>query len=245
VAVGADATLSPRAVLGGVFAYTRQTLTGSEDAVPNRLAIDSYQAGLYGSYAFGDGVLLDGQLDGALNDNAENRTLAFINGSTGAGYRSYGGHAGAGIRKLVPIEPGFVLAPSLRLDYGQVRSPAYQESGAGGFSLNVDSKTWRELTVTAGLKGAYQLTQQVFLTGDVGVGYNMLNEGLQIKAAFAGGGDAFITNGLGLSPWIYSAALGVVAAPSDRFDLGVRYGVQATSSGLLQQSGLAVLKMRL
>lgn len=245
IAVGADATISARAMLGGVFAYSHQAITGSDDAVPNRLAIDSYQAGLYGAYALGHGIQVDGQLDGALNDNDESRSLTFINGTAGASYRSYSGHAGVGIRKLIPIEPGLAIAPSLRLDYGQVRSPAYQEGGAGGFSLNVDSQTYRELTLTAGLKGAYRIANQVHLTGDVGLGYNALNQGLQIKSAFAGGGDAFATNGLLLSPWVYSTALGLVAANGKGVDLGLRYGVAATSSGMLQQSGLAVLKIRL
>ena len=245
IAVGADTTISTRAMIGGVFAYSHQTITGSEDAVPNRLAIDSYQAGLYGAYALGHGVQVDGQLDGALNDNGESRSLTFINSTAAAGYRSYSGHAGVGVRKLIPLEPGFAIAPSLRLDYGQVRSPAYQEGGASGFSLNVDSQTYRELTLTAGLKGAYRIAQHVYLTGDVGVGYNALNQGLQVKSAFAGGGETFTTGGLALSPWIYSTALGIVAADNNRFDLGLRYGLAATSSGLLQQSGLAVLKIRL
>ncbi|TWB07051.1 autotransporter outer membrane beta-barrel domain-containing protein [Bradyrhizobium stylosanthis] len=245
IAVGADTTISARAMLGGVFAYSHHTMTGSDDAVPNRLGIDSYQAGFYGAYALGNGFRIDGQLDGAINDNGESRSLTFINSTAGASYRSYTGHAGAAIRKLLPIESGFVIAPSLRLDYGYVRSPAYQEGGAGGFSLNVDAQTYRELTLTAGVKGAYELAKQLYLTGDIGVGYNTLNQGLQIRAAFAGAGDTFVTNGLALSPWIYSTAVGLVAADGRSFDLGIRYGVTATSSGLLQQSGLAVLKIRL
>ncbi|MDE5442193.1 autotransporter domain-containing protein [Bradyrhizobium sp. CSA207] len=245
IAVGADTPVASRGMLGGVFAYSHQAITGSEDAVPNRLVIDSYQAGLYGAYALGNGIQIDAQLDGALNDNGESRSLTFINGTAAAGYRSYSGHAGAGIRKLIPIESGLAISPSLRLDYGQVRSPAYQESGAGGFSLNVDSQAYRELTLTAGLKGAYRIARQVYLTGDFGVGYNALNQGVQIKAAFAGGGDAFVTNGLALSPWIYSTALGLVAADNNHFDLGLRYGLAATSSGLLQQSALAVFKVKL
>ncbi|WP_430641917.1 autotransporter outer membrane beta-barrel domain-containing protein [Bradyrhizobium nanningense] len=245
IAVGADTTITSRAMLGGVFAYSHQAITGSDDAVPNRLAIDSYQAGLYGAYVLGHGFQVDGQLDVALNDSGESRSLTFINGMAAAGYRSYSGHVGAGVRKLISAEPGLTIAPSARLDYGQVRSPAYQEGGAGGFSLNVDSQTYRELTLTAGLKSAYQITKQVYLTGDVGVGYNTLSQGLQIKSAFAGGGDSFVTGGLALSPWIYSTALGLVAADGKGFDLGIRYGVAATSSGLLQQSGLAVLKIKL
>jgi outer membrane autotransporter protein len=245
VAVGADTTTSPHTMFGGMFAYSRQTITGSEDAVPNRLAVDSYQLGLYGAYAVSPDVRLDVQIDGAINDNAASRLLTFINGTAAGSYRSHTGHAGIAVRKLIPIEAGLTLMPSLRLDYGQVRSGAYQENGAGGFSLSVDSQVYRELTLTAGLKSTYQLAKQVYLTADAGVGYNTLNQGLQISASFAGGGDRFVTDGLRLSPWIYSASLGVVAPPNDCVDLGIRYGLQATSSGLLQQSGLAVLKVRL
>ncbi|MGY4628354.1 hypothetical protein [Bradyrhizobium sp. USDA 4486] len=42
-----------------------------------------------------------------------------------------------------------------------------------------------------------------------------------------------------------STALGLVAADGKGFDLGLRYGLSATSSGLVQQSGLAVLKIKL
>ncbi|MGX4801125.1 autotransporter outer membrane beta-barrel domain-containing protein [Bradyrhizobium guangdongense] len=84
IAVGADTAISARTMIGGVFAYSHHTITGSEDAVPNRLGIDSYQAGIYGAHALGDGFQIDGQLDGALNDNVESRSLAFINSTAGA-----------------------------------------------------------------------------------------------------------------------------------------------------------------
>ncbi|MBR0824739.1 autotransporter outer membrane beta-barrel domain-containing protein [Bradyrhizobium manausense] len=245
IAAGADASISPRALLGGMFAYSHQSITGSDDAVPQRLAIDSYQLGLYGTYALSHGLLLDGQLDGAFNDNGESRSLTFIGNTATARYSSTTGHGGAAIRKRIPVTADLTLTPSLRLDYGEVRSAAYQESGAGGFSLNVDSQVYRELTVTAGVKSVYRLAKRLCATAEVGVGYNTLNQGLQINSAFAGGGSSFVTTGLSLSPWIYSANLGLVAAGSDKVDVGVRYGVQATSSGLLQQSGFAVFKLKL
>lgn len=245
VALGTDAAISPRALIGGAFSYSRQTITGSEDAVSNRLGIDSYQLGAYGSYALSHDVVLDTQLDGAVNDNGESRSLSFLGATSGAGYRSYGGHAGAGVKKIIAAQDGLVLMPSLRLDYTTVRSNAYQESGAGGFSLNVDAQSYQALTTRAGLKAAYRLARGLRLTAEVGAGYNALNGRLQVGAAFAGGGDHFTTNGLSLSPWSYSAGFGLIAAGSDRVDLGLRYDLRATPSGLVQQSGQATLKVRL
>ncbi len=242
---GIDAAVAPRATLGGLFAYSHQAITGSEDAVPNRLGIDSYQLGLYGAYALRPDIELNFQLDGGVNENSENRSLSFINSTAQASYRSYTSHAGLAVKKLIPIEAGLTLLPSLRLDYGQVRADAYRESGAGGLSLDVDSQSYRELMVTAGLKGFYQLARQVYVTADAGVGYNTLNDGLRISAAFSGGGDSFVTSGLGLSPWLYSAGVGLVAKRGDNLDLSVRYGLQSTPSGFLQQAGSLVLKLKL
>lgn len=245
LAFGADAAISPRALIGGAFAYSRQSITGADDAVPNRLDISSYQFGLYGGYALSRNVAVDWQLDSGSADNGESRTLTFVNATAGGSYRSHTGHAGAGIKTRIPVQDGLALLPSLRLDYGAVRSNSYRESGAGGFGLNVESQTYQELTATAALKSVYQIAKQVRLTGDIGVGYNALNQRLQIGATFSGGGGSFVTYGLGLSPWIYSTGLGLVAAGSDRLDLSLRYGVNASPSGLVQQSGHAVLKIRL
>ncbi|MGJ5040523.1 MULTISPECIES: autotransporter outer membrane beta-barrel domain-containing protein [unclassified Bradyrhizobium] len=245
LAFGADVAVSSRAIIGGVLGYSHHTITGSDAAVPNRLGLASYQLGLYGAYAITRDVLFDYQLDGGSTDNGENRSLSFMGASAGGSYRSYSGHAGAGIKTRIPLQDGFALVPALRLDYGTVRSNSYGENGAGGFSLNVDPQIYQELVTTAQLKAVYAPTRQIRLTSDIGVGYNALNQPLQISAAFSGGGESFVTHGLGLSPWIYSAGLGLVAAGNDRLDLSIRYGINATSSGLVQQSGHAVLKIRL
>ena len=78
---------------------------------------------------------------------------------------------------------------------------------------------------TAGLKGIYQIARQAYLPADAGIGDNALHDRLQISAAFAGGGDSFVTSGHSLSPWLYSAGLGLVATRGNNVDLSVRYGV--------------------
>jgi outer membrane autotransporter protein len=242
---GVDGAISPRAIFGGSFAYSLQQVTGSEDTVPNRLGVDSYLLGLYGAYALRPDLQVDLQLDGAINDNGENRSLSFVGSAASGSYRSYAGHAGVAIKKLIPTDIGLTLMPSLRLDYGEVRADAYRENGAGGLNLNVDQQAYRELMTTAGLKGIYQIARQIYLTADAGIGYNALNDRLQISAAFAGGGDSFVTSGLSLSPWLYSAGLGLVATRGDNVDLSVRYGLQASPSGFLQQGGAVVLKVKI
>ncbi|XUM23747.1 autotransporter outer membrane beta-barrel domain-containing protein [Bradyrhizobium oligotrophicum S58] len=179
LAFGADVAVSSRAIIGGVLGYSHHTITGSDDAVPNRLGLASYQLGLYGAYAVTRDVTVDYQLDGGSADNGENRSLSFMGASAGGSYRSYSGHAGAGIKTRIPLQDGLALVPALRLDYGTVRSNSYGENGAGGFSLNVDPQIYQELVTTAQLKTVYAPIRQLRLTADIGVGYNTLNQPLR------------------------------------------------------------------
>jgi outer membrane autotransporter protein len=241
---GIDQTVAPDLALGGLLAYAHHAFSGSDDAVPNTFRVSSYQLGLYGAYALRPDVEVNAQFDTGLNRNSESRSIAFMNSTASADYNSYTTHAGLGVRTLIPIQPGMALVPSLRVDFAQVRADSYGESGAGPLSLNVDGQIYRELMVTAGLKGAYRVAERVQFTTDAGIGYNTLNSQVQITAAYAGGGDSFATYGLVVSPWLYSAGVGLVGA-KDNLDLGLRYGLQASPTGFLNQTGSLVLKIRI
>jgi uncharacterized protein with beta-barrel porin domain len=130
------------------------------------------------------------------------------------------------------------------VDFAQVRADSYSESGAGPLSLNVDGQAYRELMVTAGLKGAYRMAEHIYLTTDAGIGYNALNNQVQIAAAYAGGGDSFVTSGLAVSPWLYSAGVGL-AENRANLDLSLRYGLQASPTGFLSQTGSLALKIKI
>ncbi|UPK04037.1 hypothetical protein [Bradyrhizobium sp. 170] len=74
---------------------------------------------------------------------------------------------------------------------------------------------------------------------------SLLNNRLQISAAFAGGGDSFVTTTFSQSPWLYSAGIGLASSGADNLDLSMRYGVQTSPSGFLNQTGSFTLRIRL
>jgi outer membrane autotransporter protein len=242
---GIDAPVSSQVALGGLFSYGRQNISGSDPSVSNRLGLDTYQFGLYGAYAPRPGTEIDFLLDGGINQNRVNRSLSFVGSTAVADYLSTTGHAGVAIKQLIPVQEGFSLLPSLRLDYAQVRANAYSESGAGGLNLNVDRQLYRELMLSAGMKGSYRIADRTWFTADGGVGYNLLNDRLQISAAFAAGGDSFVTTAFSQSPWLYSAGIGLASQQADNLDLSFRYGLQTSPSGFLDQTGSFTLKIRL
>lgn len=244
IAAGIDTVLSPSLLLGGVFAYARNAITGSDDAVPNRLDVDSYQGGLYGAYGLGNGLVANFQFDGGFNRNSESRAITFMGTTASARYDGSTLHAGLSVKKAIPMGSQFTLVPSVGLDAARLHAESYSEGGAGALSLNVVDQTYRELRLSAGLQAVYRLADRLHLTARASAGYNTLQDQADIAASFAGGGSSFMTYGLDVSPWLYSFGLGLMSAQSDKLDLGIHYVLQTSSSGLLNQFASAVLRTK-
>jgi uncharacterized protein with beta-barrel porin domain len=245
VAAGIDRRVSPALTLGGVFAYSQNSVTGLEDAIPNSLGIGSYQGGLYGLYALRPDLDLNFQLDGAFNRNTESRSIPFMGSTASATYNSTTAHGGVGVSKKIAASPALTVVPSLRIDYAQVYANAYNENGAGGLNLNVQSQLYRELLVTTGIRSFYRLAGPVHLTAHARAGYNTLGRQAQVTASYAGGGDSFVTYGLNVSPWLFGGGLGLVGMKKDALDLGVHYDIQASPTGFLNQTAALALKMKI
>ncbi|MBA4788971.1 MAG: autotransporter outer membrane beta-barrel domain-containing protein [Rhizobiales bacterium] len=245
MAAGLDASVGPDAVLGLVAAYSATSITGGNDLVPNGLDVSTYQLGLYGAYELAPGLDLNVQLDGGYNRNSAQRTIAFMGSAASADYDGWTGHAGAGLTRRFELAPGVSVSPLVRLDYAQVQADGYTESGAGALDLTVASQTYRELLLTAGFKASYRLAEHLALTANGGVGYNTLSERAQVSAAFAGGGGVFLTEGADLSPWLYTAGIGLTGMKTGQLELSVNYDLAASPSGFLNQIGSVLVKMRL
>ena len=250
VAVGMDATVAPGLTLGGLFAYTSNSVTASTDwasasMASGSIAMDSYMLGFYGAYALTPGLQLTAQLNTGLTENDTSRAIGFMGSTATASYQSFTTQMSAGLRQSVVLTPALSLVPALRLDYLQVDSDGYRERGAGALDLNVRDQTYRELFITAELGAHYKLTEQVMLTTRGSVGHNTLDTATQINAAFAGGGTPFETTGLDISRWLFTAGAGIVSATTETLTLGVHYDMQTSPSGYLNQAGSVVLKLRL
>lgn len=242
IAIGTDKILSEQTSLGVVAAFSNALLNTKSDGAPTNLGVTSYQIGSYGAHALSDKLDLDYQLNFALNNNRSNRSIDFMGTSAQATYNSYTYHAGLGLKSSVPISRSTYVIPALRLDYAAVNANAYNENGAGPLNLNVSSQTYQELMMTADLRADTMLTDQLKLSINGGIGYNALNNQTQITASFMGGGESFVTQGIYVSPWMYHAGIGLVTYKDKSMEIGLRYDVQATPSGYLNQ--MASLKLK-
>lgn len=245
MAAGVDGDWSSALTLGGMLGFSQHSVTGGDDAVPNALRIAGYHAGLYGRYRLPSGLEANMQLGGGYNRNSGSRIIPFAQRTAEADYDSYTGHAGVGLHKPFAVGSALTLAPLLRADFTQVGAESYRESGAGGLSLNVDSQTYRELLLSAGLRSTLELAPGLRLIARGRVGYEVLDEPVSITASYAVGGGSFITEGINVSPWLFSAGIGLAGAINDRADLDLRYDVQASPSRLLSQTATLSLRMRM
>ena len=243
LAIGGDYALSPKSNVGGVFAFANSNVNGNNAAAPSSVSVNSYQIGGYGDTALRADMNWNYQADIGVNQNTGSRGINFMGTTANSSYNSYSAHLGTGVTKLYPLTPDTRFIPSVRADYLTVQSQSYTETNAGALNLNVNSQTYQELLASANFRLDHDLTDKLKLTGNVGAGYNLLNNQVQITSTYAGGGAAFATNGLQISPWLYNAGLGIVGQIDKGYELTVRYDVQATTSGYLNQMASAKLRI--
>ena len=250
LAIGIDRQFSPRANAGAVFAFANSGVSSNSSVAPSGITINSYQLGAYGDYALRPGLQANYQADVGLNNNKSYRNLSAFSGVSGVGananananYNSLVAHLGAGLRQLVPVGQKVTFIPSVRADYTTVRSQAYTETGGGDLNLNVNSQTYNMLMLSTDLRVDYMLMSKVRASVNVGAGYNTLNNQVQVTSAYQGGGTAFVTNGLQVSPWLYNAGLGVNGWVSKNTELNVRYDTQFSTTSYTNNMVSAKLK---
>lgn len=241
LAFGFDKQMSPTANLGIAFAYAYSSASSKSSVAPSSVDVNSYQLGVYGDYQIEPTLQLNYQIDGAINTNSSTRSLSSFAGTTGVGanakgsYNSYVGHVGLGLKKFLNMGGGTGLTPQLRLDYMTVQSDAYTETGGGLLNLNVSSQTYNTLYTSFDLRADHQLDNGINLTANVGIAYNALDNKVQMTSAYQGGGASFVTNGLDVSPWLYSAGLGVSGMVGKNVELNLRYDIDFSSSSYTNQ----------
>ena len=243
LAIGIDKGISPKINLGGVFAFANSGVSSNSGTAPSGVTINSYQVGVYGDYAMQKNLIANAQLDVGMNQNNAYRNILFMGTNANANYNSYSGHVGAGLRYMMPLDSKNTFIPSIRADYTTVQTNGYTETGAGALNLNVNSQTYNTLPVSADLRVDHALPNKLTLSANAGAGYNILNNQVSITSAYQGGGAAYATNGLQVSPWIYNAGAGLTGQLTKGLEVNVRYDNVFSTTGYMNQMVSAKLKM--
>ena len=234
--MGADTPVSNTVRLGGAFAYARSDINGNSSVTRQNANVDVFQLIGYGSLALDEQTEVNFQAMVGQNRNEGQRRIAFMNKTASADYNSQSASLGVGIGRIMPLDAQTAFTPSVRADYTWIRDDSYQENGADALNLNVNSRTTQAMVLGLDGKLTHKFSEATTLDGNLGVGYDTINETSSITSTFAGApGAAFVTRGQDPSPWLLRGGLGATYKIKTGFDMTARYDAEYRE-GFLSQS---------
>jgi len=240
---GVDGDLNDTTSIGFALSYMNTNLDGSGTNSTNSADIDAYQAIAYGQHQFGEqfhNLDLSWQAALGFNQTDGTRRITFMDSKAKSKYNSYTSNLSVGLGRTFAMDSDTSITPSVRAAYSYIKDDSYQESGAGALNLDVASNTTDALVISVNGDLSQRIDDQVALLASAGVGYDLLNDASSSTASFAGGGAAFTTNGLELSPVVITAGVGVNYALNDATDITVRYDLEGRSDFLSQTASAKV-----
>jgi autotransporter-associated beta strand protein len=228
-AAGLDRRVTDDLLVGVTAGFTSGTQWVG--GLSGRGTSDTFQAGLYASYAKGP-VYVDGIAAYAYSDNRMTRQISIpglsrtANGWTGANL--FFGQVEAGYRFDIGGLADAYITPFARLQGATATQAAFTENGAGSLNLSVASQTTNSLRTVLGaqLGGAMDLgwRDRLAMQFKLGWGHEYADTGRPVTASFVGAPALPFTT-YGAAPQRDSVVLGMSAntAIADATSIYFRY----------------------
>ena len=243
---GADGEISKTTRVGLAFGYAHTDVDSNASGTAKQSGdVESYQLTAYGNYSFDERTDLGFQASYGYHRNDSKRVITgLLTPSIAKGsYNGWSAHLGAALSRNYALNPATTLTPSLRADYLYLSNKGYTESGAGAMNLDIKSSNADAFILGADAKVSYALSETSKLTGNLGVGYDLINDRNAVTSAFVGGGAAFSTKGIDQSPWVIRGGLGYVVTKNKNVEISARYDFETRSSEFTNQTASINLRM--
>ncbi len=249
VSIGVDTgSLDKKIVMGAILTYADSDVDSS-NSNSTQTNMQSYQAGLYGSYNFENDYFVNGTVIYGLNDITATRHNVGGTGSQAtAEYDSEQLTLYAEIGKRLVLDNEVFLTPSFVTQYGHANFEDYIEHGASGANLTVKQGTINSLEIGPQVKAAIQreLDSGIIVIPEATIGYryDVVQDTMNSNSFFEGtntggaGGQEF--NLKGFEPQAHSVNLGTgVELGTEDWQVKANYGYElkedfAAHSGLLR-----------
>lgn len=218
---GMQTELAPGSMLGFGLAYLDGRIDGKDFALGHRSDLESLQLIGYGAYEL-SGWRLQWQADATRTSVKSRRWLGFIERTALGSYHGNGWHLGVNLGKPMVMEAATVT-PSIGVDWRQLRSGAYRETGAAALDLSVGAQKARELVVKVGVQTLYPVGAATHLMAQAALGYDLASGSNATTARFTGGGPVFLTEGMPRRRGVVELGLGVRHRPGDELEFNLRY----------------------
>lgn len=244
-AIGADSrNTSNNSVVGLSFAYGRAHVN-SNNINNTDTDVNTYQLTAYGNHNLDNNYFVAGMA--SLGWDRNNSTRYDVGGVSGlnanSDYNSWQGAGRAEFGRNFYVGKA-VLTPLASVDYVHYNADSYQEHGAGGANLHVNSANEDLLNLGIGARAQwnFKTANNWQIKPDIHASYqrNMLhNDSLDATASFAAGGATFSVQGLNPANSTFDFGTGVKLYNSNNWDFAATYDHTARSdynanSGMLR-----------
>ena len=197
--LGLDSLVNGKVRLGAAFSYGATSV--DTRGLNNSTAMDSYQGSLYGSLDTPNWYL-DGSVSYGWNSNRSRRHIAF-GGLDRTARGDYGSNQiilqGVWGKDYV-LDNNVIVNPYLGLEYVNLSTDNYTESGAGSLDLVVKPSATNSLSSNVGVsvRKSFKTANDTVIVPEAHIGwrYEFLDNSMYSISNFTGGGTAFTTNGL-------------------------------------------------
>jgi outer membrane autotransporter protein len=228
LAIGADGHRTEFLTLGTAFVYANVNSHNTGDSPRQSLDTDVFQLVGYGNYQLDATTVLHFQLDAGQNRNDGKRAISFGGVQATSNYASWTAHAGTSVDRTYTVAPSTRVTPSMRADYTWIKDDAYTEKGADALDLKANKRTTDALILGVDGKLAHDLTSNMTVSLNAGVGYDFLADRNAITAAYAGApGAAFTTYGNAAQHWVGRGGAGLSYKVNERVQVAMRYDAEA------------------
>lgn len=236
---GVDGHVSSVVQLGGALAVAKVDIDGESSLASQSADVDIFEFIGYGSYSLNDRTNINFQAGFGHNSNEGRRQIDFIAAMASSDYDGQSAHLSFGVDRTYALGQQTTFVPTVSATYIRVDEEAYTETGADLLNLTVDGRTAEALILGTDAKLIYTLTDQASLFGDLGVGYDTINDQASISAAFAGAPNVFfITNGIDPSPWLVQGGVGALYKVKNNLEITGRYDAEYRSDYLNQTASV-------
>ena len=206
-AMGYDQQMAPGLLLGASISMAEHSMNFKDQLAGSNTSISNQQLSLYGSKEIGKGYV-----EAMVSFGGNN--IDFLRNAGLAGYAraqansdQWAARIGGGYN--VALTTAITMTPQVRIDWGSLNLGSYQEFGAGGLALNVNSQSLDRAHSSIGA--------QFDWNGGVGFApflrglwnHECKDGGSNQMAAFVNGGNSFVDIGQKVDTNAYSLGVGI------------------------------------
>jgi len=240
IAVGLDGDIpSSSWSIGAAFAWIKSDVDSNITVGSQNVDVRTYLGEIYASYQLDDRTVINLQ-GGVGKSDYDSKRVLFTGAVASADYDSIYYLASSELIRSYQINAKTSVSPYLRADYINVDVDNYIETGAGTFNLTVGDNSSDSLIIGAGAKGGYIASDNLLLTANFGVGYDLMTDRSSLTSSFAGGGAQFTTQGIEPDEIVYRVSVGGKYSDDNGTEITAKYNFEGRDDFTDQSIGLNI-----